>query len=277
VIERVSRSFVPVALNLYKIRKAKGNAGDFFRKVQKQRPAQYQGIYIVSPAGKVLANQANQPGKGKSWTQDLIDTIDLGIKAHGTVEPRTVKAVDPLPHRGVGAGDGGQVTLALYTRYLLLGLDRRGFGTVAIDSVVLSGEDWKTLAPPSGESKEWTVPPRVARQLHRVLSPTSDQNSMARADEVSTVRLTGKVRSVEDGIAYLDYQGEIAGEHVYAFDPHKGKKIRARMTLTGVGTYDVKAKRLRSLTLVGEGTFRMFAPYDTEQKYGAVVEWRDKR
>jgi hypothetical protein len=45
---------VPVALNLYKIRQDQGEAGDFWRSVQKQKP-NYQGLWLVSPEGKVLA------------------------------------------------------------------------------------------------------------------------------------------------------------------------------------------------------------------------------
>ncbi len=59
VIRFISQTCVPVALNLYEIRKAKGPGGDFFRNVQKQRPAQYQGLYLVAADGKVLASHQN--------------------------------------------------------------------------------------------------------------------------------------------------------------------------------------------------------------------------
>ena len=41
---------MPVALNLYKVRQDKSEAGDFFRSVQKQKP-NYQGLWVVSPSG----------------------------------------------------------------------------------------------------------------------------------------------------------------------------------------------------------------------------------
>ena len=56
VIRRISESFVPVALNLYKIREVKDAAGEFFRAVYKQTPNRYQGLWIVSAEGKVLAS-----------------------------------------------------------------------------------------------------------------------------------------------------------------------------------------------------------------------------
>ena len=49
----ISANTVPVALNLFVIREQRDAAGDFFRAVQKQRPAQYQGLYLVAPDGKV--------------------------------------------------------------------------------------------------------------------------------------------------------------------------------------------------------------------------------
>ena len=56
MIRFIATNTVPVALNLYVIRRQKDGAGDFFRAVQKQRPAQYQGLYLVTPGGKVLAD-----------------------------------------------------------------------------------------------------------------------------------------------------------------------------------------------------------------------------
>ncbi len=45
---------MPVALNRNKIKEAKTPAGDLYRDIQKQR-TQYQGVWIVSPEGKVLS------------------------------------------------------------------------------------------------------------------------------------------------------------------------------------------------------------------------------
>jgi hypothetical protein len=37
--------------------------------------------------------------------------------------------------------------------------------------------------------------------------------------------------------------------------------------------YDVKSGRLLALTLVFDGRFRNYAPYDAPARFGAVVEW----
>src|SRR5205823_6375800 len=138
VIRRVSRDFVPVALPLYEIRKANGEAGRFYRLVQKQRPEQYQGIYIVSPKGKVLANQSREPEKGKNWTGDLLERMDRGLEVFGPpsppgAQPRRVSPTDPLPYRGVGVHPDGSVSAAVYCRYMFFGLRRQGLGGVVMD------------------------------------------------------------------------------------------------------------------------------------------------
>jgi hypothetical protein len=54
----------------------------------------------------------------------------------------------------------------------------------------------------------------------------------------------------------------------------EGKRCSsAAKLLGGVGTLDVKSGRLRSLTLVFDGRFRDYAPYDAPARFGAVVEW----
>jgi hypothetical protein len=277
VIRRVSRNFVPVALNLYEIRKAKGTGGDFFRAVQKQRPAQYQGLYAIDPAGKVLSSQANQPKKG-SWVNDTLRVLDDALDSYGEVTRRKVKASDPLPDRGKGVKEDGGIVLAVYTRPMVLGLDRRGLGAVAIDSVALTAGQRTTLGVPDAEAGiTFEVPGRVVRLFHKVLSATSDASNLARPNEVTQSKLTGKVVRVRRGIAYLSFQGFLTGVHAWPFEPNKGKKIHAEVTLRGVGTADAKSGKLLSLTLVGDGRYRHFPPYDEVTKYGAVVQWRAER
>src|SRR2546430_2588259 len=79
----------------------KGSAGTFFKAVQKQRPAQYQGLYLVSADGKVLAS--HQAFKDhKTWTNELLADLTPGLKAFGDITPRKKQVVNALPNRGVG-------------------------------------------------------------------------------------------------------------------------------------------------------------------------------
>jgi hypothetical protein len=278
VIRNVSRDFVPVALPLEKIRKAGGEAGRFFQAVQKQRPDQYQGIYIVSPEGKVLANQAREPGKGKSWAADLLERMDRGLEAFGPVRPRRPRPTDPLPYRGVGVQRDGSISAAVCTRYLFGGLERDKLGQVVLDTLTLSAKDGAQLVPDETDvGSRWVVPEAVARKFSRLLSPRDGIPDMPLPGEVTSVRLTGTVDAVRGGVAYLRYEGHIAGRHTFEYEDYRGKKNRARAYLTGVGSCEVKTGRLLSLTLVADGVYQHYPPYDEVMKYGAVVEWRRER
>src|SRR5262245_41238898 len=151
--------------------------------------------------------------------------LDAGLKAFGPVKPRQVKPTDPLPHRGIGAGPDGAVTLALYTRYLHQG---RPDGPAVIDSLTLTAGEWGAFLPPAATAgTDWTLPEAVARRLCRGLSPSSDQSTMPRPREVTAVRLTGQVVEVKEGLARLRYRGEIAAVHTYEGKASNGQ---ARVT-----------------------------------------------
>jgi hypothetical protein len=263
-----------VALNLYEIRKARGAGGAFFRNVQKQRPAQYQGLYLVTAAGKVLASH-QQFKNSRTWPQEVLADLRPGLKAFGTVNPRTAPAVDPLPERGLGERRAGGVCLAVFLRYSIKGIPRRELPNPTIDSLVLTAAEFRELAPRKVEAgAEWQLPRAVGRAFCRVLGP-GDEDTMPRPQEVASVRFAGKVKSVENGTAHLTYEGEIAGAH--ETQSNKGK-CHGRAKLTGVGAYDVRAGRLLSLVWVFEGTYVAPPPYDRPARaYSGVVEWRRAR
>jgi hypothetical protein len=270
VIEFVSRNFVPIAQNLYVIREEKGPAGDFFRDIQKQRPNQYQGLYIVNAEGKVLASH-QQFNSEKTWTNELLADLKPGLKAVGEIKPRDLKHVDPLPHRGIGVREDGSVVLALYLRFSIKGVPLREVPDPTIDSLPLSAAEWTKWAPFKPEAgATWSLPEGVVRKFSRVLGP-SDEDSMPRPKEVQSVQFSGKVQSVEDGIAYLTYEGRISGFH--ETQSNKGK-CHGEAMLIGVGVYDVKNGRMLSMTLVFDGVFRGVKPYNQPAKYSAVVEWK---
>jgi hypothetical protein len=265
VIRKVSDNFVPVAVNLYKVRQARDAGGELFRAAQRQKD-QYQGLWVVSPEGKVLAGHHDIKDH-KNWSQEVLDTLDTGLKAFGPVRPRQVAPTDPLPYRGTGVGPDENVTLAIYTRYLHQGWRD---GPAVIDSLTLPAGEWGAFMPPAATAgTDWALPEAVARQLCRVLSPSSDQSTMPRPGEVTDVRLTGRVIEVKEGIVRLLYRGEIAARHTY-----EGKASHGQAQVVGLGAYDVKAKRMQSLRLLFEGTHRSPPPYDKAvRETGAVVEW----
>ncbi len=183
---------MPVAVNLYKVRATKDAGGELFRSIQRQKD-QYQGIWIVSPEGKVLAGHHDVKNH-KTWTQEVLDTVHSGLKTFGPITPRKAKRTDPLPLRGQGVQSDGSVTLEIYVRQMLGGgreSARSGVpasrlwlwdgklrtdGPVVIDRLTLPAKQWSAFAPPKIEpGTEWSVPEEVARQFCRVLIPSSDQ------------------------------------------------------------------------------------------------------
>jgi hypothetical protein len=267
-VRLISTNFVPVAVNLYKIRKDKGEAGDLFRAVQKQKD-QYQGFWIVAPDSKVLS--AHHEHSEKAWTQEVRAALCRGIAAFGPIAPRRPEWRDPLPLRGRGVYPDGSVDLAASMRFTYGG---RPQGEGALDTIHLTAKQYSGFAPPEpAAGKGWSVPDEVTRQLSKCLTATSDQSVMPRPEEVKDVELIGNVRRVEDGVASLTFTGEISAVHKNPF--LKGKINRASARIRGVGTYDVKGKRMLTLGLVLEGVFYMHAPYDREPQHVlAGVEWR---
>lgn len=270
---------MPVALNLYEIRKAKGRDGDFFRAMQKQRPDLYQGVYIVGPTGNVLSGHGQMIEPKSKWTTAIRDTLAVGLERFGPVKAREELRSDAQRDRGVGVRDDGSIAIAAYMRYMMLGLDRRGLGEqAAIDRIILTRDDLSKLVIASEfpAGTRWKLPVETVTKFHKLLSPSSDANTLTRADEVAEAVLEVQIDKIADGVAYLSMRGKLAGAHTWQFDPHKGKKIRAEVTLIGVGSVDTKSSQLIELTLVGDGRYWSFPPHDGLMKYGTVAEWRRK-
>jgi hypothetical protein len=171
---------VPVAVNLYKVREDRGAAGALFRSVQQQTP-QYQGIWIVSPDGKVLSAH-HEIKSHATWSREVLDTIEAGEKAYyregerpasrsvppspqrdasrsATPSPQPSpsegrgsrspgEGSGPLPHRGIGVLPDGGVCLAIYSRYVRGGGKERAPAAVNPESLWLWDGPVKPDGPP---------------------------------------------------------------------------------------------------------------------------------
>ena len=175
----IARNTIPVALNLYEIRIQKDAAGDFFRGVQKQRPAQYQGLFLVGSDEKVLASHQKYTND-KTWASDLINDLEPGLRAIGDIKPREVTRVDPLPFRGSGKREDGSITLAIYLRNHIKGIPLRELANPTIDSLTLSAKELSEFAPPRLElGATWKLSEDLSRKFGRLLGP-GDENTMPR-------------------------------------------------------------------------------------------------
>lgn len=290
MIRLISENFVPVALNLYVIRKDKGAAGDFFRKAQQQMPEQYQGFYLCSPDGKLLVKKTLWSKDRKTWSADVLQGLNEGLQAFGRVKPRQGHS-EYLARRGCGSSTDGAAILAVSTKLVfvpqlpsdLADLNSGAIPLTGHDRIILSKAELATLVPTQvSEGLKWVITETTARKFFPVLDNWDKR--FREPSEVSEVHFAGKVRSIRQGIAYLNFEGRIAGTHVWpanAVPALAGKSLRSEMNLlAGVGAYDVKAGELLSITLVFEGRAGDPAKLRTpgpEGRYGAVVEWRNQR
>jgi hypothetical protein len=255
---------------LYTVRKAKDAGGDLFRAVHEQKP-QYQGIWIVSPDGKVLASLHDfKSTKDNEKVRETLAVINRGLQAFGPIKPRPPTAGMGIPFRGVEFRPDESVTLAVYVRAYDNG---RPLPRPVQDSFTLSAKDFRELAPPATKvGTQWTVPKEVARNLARCLSPGSDQSTMPRPEEVTSVELRGRVRAVVQNEAWIGYQGHIKASHVY-----EGKRNHGESRIRGLASYNFQTKKMMFVSFELEGTFRGFPPYDEPRQIAAVAQWVQKR
>jgi hypothetical protein len=293
---------VPAAINLYRVRQANDGSRELFQSIQRQKD-QYQGIWIVSPDGKVLAGRHDY-ADFKNGARELLETIDAGLKAFGPVQPRRIRPTettadqpisaetlsDFLPFRGKAVQDDGNVDLALYVRQVLGGGREaipsgvepgrawlwdgpyRPDGPPVIDTVTLSAEQWRTFCPPTVElGKTWSVPEHMARQFTRLLSASSDQSGMPSPDDATLAELQCTLQSVSRGEARIRLSGR--WEMVHAIEQDKDRLLFGATTAQGVAVYDTEAQLLRSFLLVFDGTIRHGRPDASPNRTGGVAEW----
>jgi hypothetical protein len=268
-MDTISKYYVPVAVNLNNLRKAKTAAGDLYRSIERQT-SQYQGLWVVSPEGRVLAYHEHYKSE-ESWPGEVYAMLQKGLDASGTVRPRLVRWTEPLPNRGLGVRPDGSVSLAIYIRRLSSGR-LKGAGT--LDSLTLSASELEAFAPPATrEGTRWLLPAAVARQLCRCLSPESDQASMPLPADVTQLRLAGEVHWERGDILTLVYTGQIAAVHKHPYE--KGKTNHGEARIEGTGRYNARSGQLLSLTFVLDGVYYNFQPYHREpHPILAGIEWQ---
>ena len=282
---------MPAAVNLYKVRGATDGSRELFLSIQGQKD-QYQGIWIVSPEGKVLSGRHDYEDFDHG-SIELMETIDAGLRKFGPVEPRRPRTANLLPFRGAGVQADGSISLALYGRQMLGGGRNtipsdvepahawlwdgalRPDGPIMIDSIQLQADEWAAFAPRKLEAgATWSLPEAVARKLTRLLSTSSDQSCMPKPEDAKVAELEASVESMEGGIAILRFAGRWQMMHLVEGDVKRPTYGTA--TAEGSAVYDVEGNSMRSLLLVFSGTIRSGRPDAPLNRTGAVAEWRAK-
>jgi hypothetical protein len=262
---------VPFALNTNRVPEDDG--GKFFKAVLRKQDWP-QGLWVVSPEGKILAFHyyRNKPGEKPAdgqarWIKETRAAIEEGLKAFGEVKPRDPKKTDPLKHRGVGALADGSVRLAVYAHGMHKG---KKDGEPVVDSTVLTAGEWSAFAPPAlTTGTTWTLPAAAVGKLAPVLSPMTDAIFTPQAKDAIHAELTAKVESGADGRALVRFTGRLETQHNRDGDPKF--PIHASATIEGFALCTAPGQPPRALLLMTKGEYRRSA---TPQATAGVIDWR---
>jgi hypothetical protein len=236
-----------------------------------------QGLWVVTPEGKVLAfhYHKNTPGltysqNARKWVDDTRAMLEKAAQAAGMLTPRSVRAANPFPDRGVGHTKDGGARLAVS----VIGLHNgRQEGAPAVDSVLLTKDEWAAFAPPEGKS-EWTLPVKICQKFAPALSPLTDSIFTPRPADASKAEITARVARQADGLVVIRYSGAWRSRHLR--DGNERLPITADATGRGVGVYDPAGKAMRSLVWVLKGNYRNGANAAAVPT-ASVVEWQEKQ
>jgi hypothetical protein len=229
---------------------------------------QYQGVWIVSPADKVLGGDFDYRDAPK-----VIATLDAALKAFGPVEPRTAKRQEPFPFRGVGVRPDGQVDLALYRCYLHLG---KPDGPHLRDTLPLKKAEWSAFVPPKlVAGTEWKIPADVAKKLVRPFCLNTLGGDMPGPEDAKVAQLSAKVEAVKDGQARIRLTGTFEAVKLFK---EQNMSFRATASAAGFAEYDVEEKAMLSLLVVFQGAYQQGAKPEKQKgrPFGAVAEWHRK-
>lgn len=238
-----------------------------------------QGLWAVTPEGKVLGFHYHKPKPGdsyaqgqKRWVDDTIQMVRDAIKEAGPLNAREIKArPDPFADRGRGVGSDGGVRFAVSVIALQNG---RQDGPPVVDSIHLNAEQWAAFSPPEGGvmvGREWAIPEETARKFTPALSPMTDPIFSPTPADAKTAKLAAKIVRVEGGVAVIRYAGQWNTAHNRDGDPKY--PIRTEATGEAVGVFDVEKKKLTALVWVLNGYYRNSPPGDRPRPTAAVIEW----
>ena len=261
VIDRISKTMVPVAINYERVQRGNSPEARFVRRLLGAE-GDRQGVYIFSPSGRMLASGVSF-GDMKAKTHRM---IDKAFGSFGPVQPRLVEKIQLNPYRGKGIRSDGSVRLAEYVRRL----DKSNISSPVISSVVMSKDEFRTFAPVTAvKDAQWSIPISIAKKLCRVASPMCYQHA-PQPSWVTGVTLTATVESVQDGKVRISYTGKLAAQRVI-----RGSAFsRQEVTFRGEGVYDSSHGRMEELLIVGSGQIRWLEEDTPPAPFDALVEWK---
>ncbi len=270
LIALVREHFVPVAINQLTVRDREDAEGELFRSVRKQNST-YQGIWFVTPDGKVLAQVQSR------YTEPYLQAARAALEKWQALSSEPPK---PLPARTADSFDGlspvaeGSIRLSVFVRRLNpVGQD----GLPAYDHVDLTADEWRSFIP-----AEATIGARraVSQSARRKMALTFWPEALSdpiRPEEIRSVEMTATLDSIttDEWVVNLAGKVHIDGNSIWGVRPHRSYQA----TLHGVLRYRPSEQKLTALRLVGDGRWQVaesFGILSAPARLGVAVEWTRK-
>ncbi|MCS6858896.1 MAG: hypothetical protein NZT92_01090 [Abditibacteriales bacterium] len=267
LISLVQTDFVPVAINQLRVRERKDAEGDLFRLIRQQNNT-YQGLWFVTPDGKVL-------GQVQSRYSDA--NLQAARAALEKWKAMASEPAKPLPGRVVHPFDGlppvaeGSLRLAVFVRRLN---SVGGDGFPAYDHVDLTADEWRSFIPTEARvGSRRAVSQSALRKIALTFWPEALSDPI-RPGEIKSVALTATLTSVanEEWTVELSGKVHIDGSSAWGNCPRR----TYHATLRGALRYRPPEQRLTALRLIADGSWHVatsFGNLSTSGRLGVVVEF----
>jgi len=266
VVARISKWFVPVALNADRF--GKDDESAFFRKLMDRWP---QGLWVVGTDGTTHAFTYHKPDaklnfekNQKKWIDDTKAMLDDGWKAAGKPKDRDAKIVDPFPDRGLGYGKDGGLRLDV----TVVGLRNGKPDTPpAIDSVLLSKDDAAAFFQPGGK-ESWTIPEATAKQFHKAMTFITDSIYVPLQKDIQKAEVKATVLKSTDDAIVVRLDG--TWEAKFFREGNEKFPLSSSMTGRGILELDPTTKKPKNLIVLLDG---QYGHGDRKTPMVGVVEW----
>ena len=238
VAARIKRHFIPLAAPTPDVRKFKKKHG------WEIDVSYTYGIYIITADGKRLAQATGRGVVGVdarvNTAKQLATFLDLVLAKAPKASPRQVEKKSLV--RFVGLQSDGSARMPVCVR------ERGKFGLPMLDSVRLSPEQLRSLAPPSKTLGErYAIPATIARQFSAMLTYDSCSSCKIYAKDVTLTKMNAEVSGVSVEEIEVRVGGLLSGI---------GKQMptSANGEFSGRMIFD-KRNQLQQLLLVYEGRY----------------------
>ena len=196
-------------------------------------------VYIADHEGDVLATlpvqRAHKPELLKPFLDEIVRAQKLRVRPFSVARTLAAKQT----------GTTGR-TFLVRTRFDDPGVNR---GT-SRDRVELTKEEMATFVPRKAEvGARWKLEAAVAEKLLRHAYPPLPYWD-AKLARVRKAELTARVVSIDDGVATLWLEGDLALDYPYKGTPTDGK---VTADLAATAEVDVGSRRLKSFALASRG------------------------